>query len=148
MIKYTYDNNTRVGGFEVDENGSIQRDETLETSVLLSLLSTRSEWAFSNTYEVGSFGSGLPNSLMEKSTAESIQRAEDRARAGLQWLLDSGVAESVSVDISRFGRGQPIVSGGENLYSGDVLNVRVEIVRIGENSPWTNVWRITADAAS
>ena len=96
----------------------LQADPGLHTAVLLSLFTDRRAadddaipdnstdqrgwWADAVAEEDGDlFGSRLWLQSREKLTASVIQRAEEYAREALQWLVDDGVASSVSVEAER-----------------------------------------------
>lgn len=59
-----------------------------------------------DTYRRQAIGSRLWLLAREKQTPETLMRAEEYTREALQWLLDSGVAQSVDVAGEWQGRGR------------------------------------------
>jgi phage gp46-like protein len=97
------------------EMGDIAKDEGLETAVLISLYTDRRVtvaelppnetdqggwWA--DTFEQEGDGTGSKIWLLNKSKAndQTIAQMETYAAEALQWMIDDGVARSISIEAS------------------------------------------------
>lgn len=94
-------------------NGDLKADDGLETSVAISLFSDQrigdDELPSGETSKRGYWGDLFPTVegdkigsklwLLEraKRTNETLRKAEDYSRASLNWLIEDGVADSISV---------------------------------------------------
>lgn len=98
------------------ENGDLKADDGLETAVTISLFSdkrvpaseipdgleTRQGWwgdLFPDV-ENDKIGSKLWTLSRAKNTLETLTAFENETKAALQWMLDDGVAKSISVTAS------------------------------------------------
>lgn len=111
----------RIGFFDVELDGvDLASEETLETSVAISLFtdrralgddelphdadSRRGWWADTVPPVVNDkIGSRLWLLSREKTTQETLNRAQEFCYEALQWLLDDGIARRVQVDTSYLG---------------------------------------------
>lgn len=72
-------------------NMEVTVDNGLDTSVYISLFTHNNWWA-------GSYGSDLYK--IKKNSQENRLTAKQYIQQSLQWMIDEGVAESVSVELS------------------------------------------------
>jgi len=149
-IALRYDNGRQLADLAV-ENGDLAADEGLETAVTISLFTDRQ----ANTGDVapgedrrGWWGDALNGNpedrigsrlwLLEREnlTDETLRRAETYAKESLQWLIEDGVADSVSVQASKSGDAP-----------GAMLRLEVEIVRPGTPPAiWQKTWEFHLNA--
>lgn len=94
------------------KNGDLEQDDGLETSVILSLFTDRrvtdeelptgqtnkrGYWADKySTVDGDKMGSRLWTLARSKRLAETLRRAEDFAKEALAWMIEDGVATSVT----------------------------------------------------
>ena len=144
MIALVYDNATQAADF-VRDGGNLQSDDTLETVVLISLFTRRRAndddqlpdaqdtnrqgwWA--DTYadvEGDRIGSRLWLLRRSKTTQSTLNLARAYIEEALQWLVDDGIAESVTVAVERHDAG--------------MLAFKVELLKPTEPaSRWAGVW--------
>lgn len=128
------------------ENGDLVGDAGLETAVSISLFTDRrvtdQELGPGETEKKGWWGDVFPDVegdqigsrlwllARAKRTQETLRLAEDYAREALQWMLDDGVAASITVTSE---------------FQGDVMDGRwailIQIVRPnGESARFTALW--------
>lgn len=152
MIALVYDNDAQRAdldrGAAGDEN--IQTDEGLNTAVLVSLFTRRlaanddeltdplSEdrmgWWADPYADVTDdlIGSRLWLLRRSKTSQSTMNLAKTYIEEALQWLIDDGVAESITVEVERHAEG--------------VLAFRVEILKPTDPaSRWVGVWNAHLD---
>ena len=135
-----------TGGATLDlvvENGDLKADNTIENAVLISLFSDhylnpdelpqgetdpRGWWADNisdpSDDEIGSL---IWLSDRGKTDTETINRIEDSAKDSLQWLIDDGIAESVTAVATRINT--------------TAFNIAIEIFKPqGDNIPFKFLW--------
>lgn len=123
------------------EGGDLAIDEGLVTPALVSLFSDgrvarevgaspelqdlRGWWAEDPT---DPFGSLLWTLARAKMTDETLERARGQAQDALRWLVQGGIAASVTVTSTRISR--------------EVLGLEIELRR-GPSSVWSSLWDAT-----
>jgi phage gp46-like protein len=117
-VKLTFD--AAIGDYDVAiVNGDLEADHGLDTAVVISLFSDRRVpdgeakpehtrnrrgwWADETLPDSDQIGSLLWLLQREKITNEMIKRAKNYAEDALAWMINDGVAESVSCAITREG---------------------------------------------
>lgn len=120
MLSVRWDNSVGAARLSKDSLGALATDESLETVVLLSLFTdaeaTPSEikaagltdqrgwWADADSLRdpaVRRRGSKLWLLKRGKTTLETLRRAEGYIKESLQWLVDEGIASSITVVTTR-----------------------------------------------
>jgi phage gp46-like protein len=118
-----------TGGPCVDlviENGDLKADDTLETAVLISIFSDRYQnptelpdgdddprgwWADRLSQPLNDeLGSLVWISERGKTDTETLNRIEESIRDSLQWLIDDGIAQTVTVTSVREGKEKAVFS--------------------------------------
>lgn len=135
--------------------GALEVDEGLRTAILISLFTDararpddvlptpdadpRGWWGNAFPQDISLAGDELGSRLWllsrSKTTPDVIARARDYAREAVQWLLDDGVAEEVTVEAERQGDAtMPRIAIG------------IEVTRPGRNQPtrYDFVWEALA----
>jgi phage gp46-like protein len=142
MIRLDYDVNTHRTDL-VRDGGNIQTEDLLNSVVMTSLFTrrralptdvlpdpadTREGW-WADPYadvEGDLIGSRLWLLRRSKATQAVVNQAETYAKEALQWLVDDGVAETVTVEVEA---------------QGEVLAFRVTIEKPSDvSSRWEAVW--------
>lgn len=139
MIQLAYDN-LRQRADLVFQNGQFQDGFDLSTAVTISLFTERRAanddgvtdatykggwWA--DTYRGDQIGSRLWLLRRKSATAQNLVTAKGYIKEALQWLLDDGVALSITITVAR----------GSRI---DSMVFTVEIQRPGGASPWSDTW--------
>lgn len=113
-VLLAFDPNQLAGDIAI-ENGDLARDQSLRTSLLLSLFTDRRAtpeelvrvggddargWWGDSVAEVqgDQFGSKLWLLRREKVIQETLNRAREYARAALAWMVEDGVASELGVE--------------------------------------------------
>jgi len=135
MLQFTYLNDDQRGDL-VRSGGNLIEDFDLETAVLMSIFTDRRDEASpsGDTYRGGwwadepgdQIGSRLWTLRREKATQSNVNLAKKYIEESLNWMLNDGVAESVTVATWR---GQGVAQ----------LRFRIEIERPGAE-PWAASW--------
>jgi len=119
-IRIVLDPVTFAGDFAMS-GGDLEQGNELETAVLISWFTDqvadpddvlppgqaadpRGWWA--DTYEGDQIGSRLWQIFWRITNQDTLNWANDIATKALQWMIDDGVAASVSVDTQLLGKGQ------------------------------------------
>ena len=83
--------------------GDLSLDGGLETAVLLSLFTGDADGWWGDAFPIVSgdvFGSELYELARTTSSATTVRRAQEIAEAALAWLIEDGVASSVSAVVT------------------------------------------------
>lgn len=96
--------------FSIDNNGMVESDADIRTSVLISIFSDRRAqdgdevvdgdrkgW-WGDTYNESKIGSRLWTLRRRKATLQTLRLANDIVKESLQWLIDDGIASDVVVN--------------------------------------------------
>lgn len=151
MIMLRWDNETQQGVIVVDEHNQIQTDGGLETAALMSLFDEapagdddgipagepRGGWWGDSYAEVPGDvqGSRVWLARRRPSTSATIAELEQWVAEGLQWMLDDGIASSVT----------PIVERTEL----EAVSISVEVVRPNNLVPHLfGPWAVYLEGAS
>lgn len=153
MIAVRYDNATGLGDLAGYAEGALQKDEGLETAILISLFLNRRALPGDPVPEGADLGGWWGDSYPDvqgdqigsrlwlldgqKTTDENLRRAEAYAVEALQWMIADGIAAEVSATAERI-----IVAPAHNR-----LKLTIEIQRPdGLTDPWLYVWDVTLGA--
>ena len=117
MIALSWNDGVGAADLALNASGALADDDGLETSVLLSLFldararpddgaeGHRRGWVGDAFTPEDRQGSRLWLLKREKQTEETRRRAEDYANEALAWLVEAGLATSVSVSAAWVARG-------------------------------------------
>ncbi len=89
-----------LDGFDLSiSSGDLLLDEGLRTAVIVSLFTDRGSWWGDALAAIpgDQIGSDLWQLAREKRSDDVLARARETARRALDWLLEDGVAEAVTV---------------------------------------------------
>jgi phage gp46-like protein len=141
-IRIVFDQATFTGDFAMSGNG-LELGNELETAVLISLFTDqvadpgdvlppgqasdpRGWWA--DTYEGDQIGSRLWQVFWRQTTQDTLNWVRDTATKSLQWMIDDGVATSVTVEPQFIAKG--------------AVGMVVTITEPGGNlTPFTYAWQ-------
>jgi phage gp46-like protein len=117
MIALAWNNALGAADLALNATGALASDDALQTAVVLSLFldararpddgaeGHRRGWVGDAFTPEDRVGSRLWLLKREKHTEETRRRAEDYANEALAWLVDAGLATSVSVTAAWVARG-------------------------------------------
>jgi phage gp46-like protein len=117
MIALEWNGAVGAADLALAETGALAKDDALQTAVVLSLFTDararpddgaegdRRGWVGDAFTPEDRVGSRLWLLKREKQTEETRRRAEDYANEALAWLVDAGLATSVSVTAVWVARG-------------------------------------------
>jgi phage gp46-like protein len=100
-VKLSY--NSDSGEFDINiANGDFELDDSLETSVIISLFTDKQSWWADETLpDEDSIGSLLYTLKNKTITNDLLNKMRTYALDSLSWLLIDGVAKSVDVTVTR-----------------------------------------------
>jgi phage gp46-like protein len=117
MIALSWNDGVGAADLALNATGALAGDDALQTAVVLSLFTDararpddgaegdRRGWVGDAFSPEDRYGSRLWLLRREKQTEETRRRAEDYANEALAWLVEAGLATSVSVSAAWVARG-------------------------------------------
>lgn len=137
-----YENARRYADL-VFQNGAFLEGAPLDTAVIISLFTERraenDNIEVKNTYQGGwwgdtyretKIGSRLWLLRKRKATNDTLADAKAYIEEALQWMLDDGVATSITVTTQR------------DVTRMDTLLFSISIQRPGQSTPWQRTWEV------